>query len=134
MCALVARSSEFVFNPCWSRGGCGFRMPEVASWRARGAVVGRYRASAASCTAARLSPDQGVLQRGRPHGSGCQIRRDRENNVETAGRHHSDNKSSCQCSTNAESMNFPARSIRIFENRFTGGGEIVNLVEVVEIH
>ena len=26
-------------------------------------------------------------------------------------------------------MNFPARSIRIFENRCTGGGEIVNLVE-----
>ena len=26
-------------------------------------------------------------------------------------------------------MNFPACRIRIFENRFTGGGEIVNLVE-----
>ena len=34
-----------------------------------------------------------------------------------------------QCSKNEESMNFPARSIRIFEKIFTRGGEIVILVE-----
>ena len=39
-----------------------------------------------------------------------------------------------KCSKNEESVNFPARSIRNFEQSFPGGGEIINLVEVVEIH